>query len=320
MVWHTTWVLISVFLTIILSTQFNIQFGRTIYQGEKSEKAQQIFAPTCAVGTCDGEYRYLKQVGEGSYSTVLEAQSSTTGDLVAIKVFNKKEGRETFEEYIEKVESEFKLASQLVHPNIIRSLELRQEEETWLYIMESCETPLITKLLSESMTQNDISDVFVQLLKAVQYLHMRDIAHRDIKIHNILLCSDGNAKLIDFGEALNLTRAEGPTTDFVGTYEYIAPEMYRAEPYDALKADVWALAILFSALSLQEYPWHRAQMSDSNFSASVDNSFNALLARLPIKSRHVISHMLKIEPANRADLHDIFDDPWIQEISKKQMC
>lgn len=151
-------------------------------------------------------------MGEGSYSAVIKAQSSTTGDLVAIKVFDKKEDKETFEEYIEKVQSEFNLASQLVHPNIIRSLELGQDEETWLYVMEYCDTQLIAKLLSQSMTVNDMSDIFVQLLKAVQYLHTRDIAHRDIRIHNIMLCSDGNAKLIDFGEALNLTRAEDGST------------------------------------------------------------------------------------------------------------
>jgi serine/threonine protein kinase len=213
MVWHASWALIGVLVTIIVpSTESNIQFGCTVHQEERRERVQQILAPTCAVGTCDGQYHYLKQVGKGSYSAVIKARSSTTGKLVAIKIFDKKEDKESFDEYIEKVQSEFDLASRLTHPNIIRSLELRQDAETWLYVMEYCDTQLITKLLSQSMTQNDMSDIFVQLLKAVQYLHTRDIAHRDIKIHNIMLCSDGNAKLIDFGEALNVTRAEDGST------------------------------------------------------------------------------------------------------------
>lgn len=212
MLWHALCALISVFLTIVSSTQFNIQLGCPVHQEEKRERVQQILAPKCAAGTSDGQYRYLKQVGEGSYSTVLKAQSSTTGELVAIKVFDKKEDKETFEEYIEKVQSEFNLESQLVHPSIVRSLEVRQDDEKWLYVMEYCDTQLITRLLSQSMTQNDISYIFVQILKAVQYLHTRNIAHRDIKIYNIMLCSDGNAKLIDFGEALNLTRVGDETT------------------------------------------------------------------------------------------------------------
>jgi serine/threonine protein kinase len=95
--------------------------------------------------------------------------------------------------------------------------------------------------------------------------------------------------------------------------------VYGTEPYNALKADVWALAILFTALSLQEYPWQRAKMTDSSFSAFAQDPYDTLFVRLPIESRRVISHMLKIEPTSRADLDDIFDDPWIQEVSKNYM-
>lgn len=164
---------------------------------------EDYFSLTCGAETQDGQYRYLEQIGQGSFSIVLQAQSSATGELVAIKVYNKKDGHESLDDYMERILSEFRLASQLSHPNIIRSLDLWQEGHLrWLYAMEYCPTPLITWLLTQKISHDTIADVFVQVLRAVQYLHLRDIAHRDIKIHNIVLCSGGLAKLIDFGEAM----------------------------------------------------------------------------------------------------------------------
>lgn len=87
------------------------------------------------------------------------------------------------------------------------------------------------------------------------------------------------------------------------------------ELYNALKADVWALGTLFTALSLQEYPWPRAKVTDFGSSVFVQDPFDTLFVHPPVESRHVISHILKMEPMSRVDLHDIFDDP-IQEVYK----
>ena len=86
-----------------------------------------------------------------------------------------------------------------------------------------------------------------QLCNAVQYLHSRNVIHRDLKLENLLIDSSKNVKLCDFGFSKDLSKLSGDelSKTYCGSKAYASPEILLGEPYDPKKADVWAVGVIF---------------------------------------------------------------------------
>lgn len=145
-----------------------------------------------------------------------------------------------------------------------------------------------------------------QLASTVGYLHQEGIAHRDIKLDNIVLAADGTPRLIDFGSAvctgLSSSMDQGLA---VGTIPYMPPELLDPCPphIDTMAGDVWALGIVFFALLLGSFPWGCASDLDSRF---VAYRARAAAGQQPIGWENLslywqtlIGHMLAVDPAAR---------------------
>ncbi len=93
-----------------------------------------------------------------------------------------------------------------------------------------------------------------QLCEAVKYLHDRDMAHRDLKLENLLLDASGNIKLTDFGFVKgDVSRSLSAT--FCGSRSYAAPEILQGLPYDPKKADVWAVTSIIYIIATGRMPF-----------------------------------------------------------------
>ncbi|KAL1764088.1 sperm motility kinase W, partial [Sigmodon hispidus] len=92
------------------------------------------------------------------------------------------------------------------------------------------------------------------VVSGVHYLHQRHIAHRDIKLENILIDRAGKVKLCDFGLAIQFT--EGQMLEEVcGSLLYEAPEILARKPYDGLAVDMWSLGVVLYVLVTGEFPY-----------------------------------------------------------------
>lgn len=147
-----------------------------------------------------------KTLGKGATSKVtIMVRKSKPDQLVAVKEFRGKAQSETPEEYAKKVWSEFSIARSLHHPNIIETIRLCKDSKgRWNHVMEYCEPGDLFHLVEEGYLkgkdrESDRLCMFKQLMQGINYLHSHGIAHRDIKLENLLLTSDSKLKITDFG-------------------------------------------------------------------------------------------------------------------------
>lgn len=143
-----------------------------------------------------------KEVGKGATSTVkiMFRKGGERDVAYAVKEFRKRGQKEDEQEYMQKVKSEFTIANSLSHPNVVETYRLCTHGGRWNHVMEYCSHGELFSLVQKGyLTSRDNLCFFKQTVRGVAYLHENGIAHRDIKLENLLLSDDGFVKITDFG-------------------------------------------------------------------------------------------------------------------------
>ncbi|ROT40641.1 nitrogen permease reactivator protein [Sodiomyces alkalinus F11] len=210
-----------------------------------------------------------KVLGSGAGGKVTLMKRHEDGVVFAVKEFNQKGQYESSKRYVKRLTAEFCVGSTLHHGNIIETLDIIQEKDTWYQVMEYAPYDLFAIVMTGKMSRAEITCCFLQILNGVTYLHSVGLAHRDLKLDNIVVSDKGIMKIIDFGSA-HVFRYPFETghilaTGIVGSDPYLAPEVLSGEPYDAEAVDIWSLAIIFCCLSLRRFPWKVPKMTDNSF-------------------------------------------------------
>ena len=152
--------------------------------------------------------RHGKSIGKGATANVriMHKKGGSGGELYAVKEFRRKSSSERAEDYEKKVKSEFCIARSVHHPNIVETFSLCIHNGRWNQVMEFCDQGDLFSLVNQRYLAKDdhLGDrlcLFKQLIQGLNYLHSNGIAHRDIKLENLLLTKDSKLKITDFGVA-----------------------------------------------------------------------------------------------------------------------
>ncbi|KAH6651715.1 kinase-like domain-containing protein [Truncatella angustata] len=228
--------------------------------------------------------RHGKHLGKGATSKVtLMVGKGTAGELYAVKEFRGKKSDESSGDYEKKIKSEYSIAKSLHHPNIVETIRLCTDHGRWNHVMEYCSEGDLFNLVSKKYLREDDREkdrlcLFKQLLQGVNYLHSNGIAHRDIKLENLLITKDSKLKITDFGVSEvfsgihpGLREAGGQCGQkmngeirlckpgICGSEPYIAPEVFsKKSDYDPRALDVWSSAIVMIYLLFSANLWERA--------------------------------------------------------------
>lgn len=142
-----------------------------------------------------------KVLGAGAGGSVRLMKRAEDGVIFAVKEFRPRHSYETEREYVKKLTAEYCMGSSLHHGNIIETLDIVQEKGKWYEVMEYAPYDLFAIVMTGKMSREEISCCFLQILSGVTYLHSMGLAHRDLKLDNVVVSERGIMKIIDFGSA-----------------------------------------------------------------------------------------------------------------------
>ncbi len=224
------------------------------------------------------EWIIEEEIGEGAHGTVFRAVSISANEApCAIKIIqvpqnhaevvsfmsegnNELTTKAYFWDLVNNYIDEIRIMEKLQNvENVVRILDYkvvsREDEIGWdIYIRMELLTPFLSYSSSHDMTQEDIIDIGMQICYALKACSEFQIIHRDIKPENIFISEDGIYKLGDFGIAKRLERKTA-TLSQKGTYNYMAPEVYKGNPYTE-NVDVYSLGlVLYRELNNKRNPF-----------------------------------------------------------------
>ena len=106
----------------------------------------------------------------------------------------------------------------------------------------------------KKICENKAREIFKGIVEGIAHCHSKNVVHRDIKLENVMIDSNNNVKIIDFGFSITISK-DKKLSIFCGTPSYMAPEIVKRTPYSGYAADIWALGILLYTLLCGKFPF-----------------------------------------------------------------
>ncbi|XP_060553177.1 serine/threonine-protein kinase 3-like isoform X4 [Ruditapes philippinarum] len=193
----------------------------------------------------DEVFDIICKIGRGSYGSVYKSLHKESGQVLAIK-------QVPVDTDLQEIIKEISIMQQCDSPFIVKYYgSYFKNTDLWI-VMEYCgagSVADIMRLRNKVLNEEEIATILYYTLKGLEYLHSKRKIHRDIKAGNILLNTEGHAKLADFGVAGQLTDTMAKRNTVIGTPYWMAPEVIQEIGYDCV-ADIWSLGI--TALEMAE--------------------------------------------------------------------
>lgn len=258
------------------------------------------------IGQTLGHFRIQARLGSGGMGVVYRAYDETLQRTVAIKVVGRESGAPAADRA--RIVEEARAASGLTHPHICTVYETGEVDGQAYIAMEYVEgRPLSESIPPSGLAVEATVRYGIQIADALAHAHRRGVIHRDLKTSNVVVSTDGRAKVLDFGLARRIpsdvsafvTRssdavANGP---LVGTLSYMAPEVLMGQPGDE-RGDVWSVGVMLYEMAAGELPFRGRNEFD--LSAGILRAPpQSLPAQVPAMLRAIILRCLAKEPAQR---------------------
>jgi serine/threonine protein kinase len=202
-----------------------------------------------------GGYDLLEKIGEGGIGAVWKARKQGGGDLTAIKLLPP-DGKGNSAPRVKRFEQEFRAASRLDHPNIVKVLDFGFTGSVHYLVMELVEGMSLGARIAQQgrLKEPEAIDVILQTAAGLHHAHRAGMIHRDVKPDNILLAANGLVKLTDLGLVKILDNDIDLTRPGVGlgTPNYMAPEQFDNARNADQRCDIYSLgATLYTAVTGQ---------------------------------------------------------------------
>eukprot|EP00607_Mallomonas_marina_P008044 CAMPEP_0182417790 /NCGR_PEP_ID=MMETSP1167-20130531/2209_1 /TAXON_ID=2988 /ORGANISM="Mallomonas Sp, Strain CCMP3275" /LENGTH=881 /DNA_ID=CAMNT_0024591555 /DNA_START=232 /DNA_END=2877 /DNA_ORIENTATION=- len=263
-------------------------------------------------------YERGQQIGRGGFSTVYQCTERSTGVVYAVKIIDLRPLRLREKFSPTRIRREVDIMRSIHHPNIIQFVDVFETMDQLLVVMEYCPgKELFDVILAKKhMTEDEAKPYFSQIAQALNYLHSKNVIHRDVKPENILILNEPDvngqpvAKLLDFGLSKNAETSLAKT--FVGTPCYLAPEVELnakgVQVQYGTPVDCWSLGAVLYVMLVARFP---------EFDVDPHTKFpkvklpSALWGDISDEAKSLILSLMNPEPADRLTMHEAMQHSWL---------
>ena len=190
----------------------------------------------------EDSFEILKTLGKGFFGSVFLAQKKDTKELFALKVISKADIIK--KKFLDNIKNEKEILLKINHPFVVK-MEYCFASPTYIFFAMAFKQggELYRHLKKQQKFEEKVAKFYAaQIISGLSYLHKNNIMYRDMKPENILLDESGNVALADFGISKIIDKKE-LTKSFVGTPEYVAPEIILQKGHNK-GVDIWCFGIL----------------------------------------------------------------------------
>jgi serine/threonine-protein kinase len=248
-----------------------------------------------------GKYDLRGVLGRGAMGTVYDGWDPAIDRRVAIKTVRLADADdEETAEALARFKREAQAAGRLSHPNIVGVYDYGETDQIAYIVMEFVEGRSLKNLLDQEkkLPAGEAVEIMTQVLAGLAYSHARGVIHRDVKPANMMLTTEGQVKIADFGiariESSNMTSVG----TVMGTPAYMPPEQFLGEPVDA-RSDIYAAGVMLYHLLTGERPYEGTMASITTKKLSTDTPpLPSARGVLPIFDSVVARAMARV-PADR---------------------
>ena len=220
-----------------------------------SEEATTGLAISLIGTVLSGRYRLESKLGSGGMSTVYLARDETLQRWVAIKVMHREMSDQP--DQLERFRREARAVAQLSHPNVVSVIDAGEDSGFPYIVFEYVEGETLKGRIDRlgRLPVDESVAYAIEIGRGLAAAHAQRLIHRDVKPQNVLIDSDGRAKVTDFGIARSL-ESDGLTKTgrVLGTTDYVAPEQAMGRGMDA-RGDVYSLGVLLYEMLTGEVPF-----------------------------------------------------------------
>ena len=305
---------------INISNQINNEFKKVETESLKMKK----YLTKADIGTIEDNYKIISKLGKGSFGSVFKVQNIKTNEIRALKVIKKTSI--IYQDDDHKFLKEIEILIKLEHPNIIKIYEYYTDDINFYLITDYISNGELYNYVYKAKSFNERQTQYImkQVLCAVNYLHLNNIAHRDIKLENILVEQEItsndeqllNVKLIDFGTS-NYVKTENTNyfTVKVGSPFYMAPEVLNKKYNN--KCDIWSCGVIMFML-LRGHPPFKGENQEELFKSIQNDIINYNeMTELSELAKELMSKMLERNVDLRYSADECLKHKWMKIYNEK---
>ena len=280
--------------------------SRTIYQNQIQNKNDKLI-----------KYDIGHTIGKGAYAKVKLVTNIITQEKYAMKIYDKDKLNDNSKKKC--VYREIEILKRINHRNIAKLVEVINTQNHILIVQELVNGISLRDYYNrEIRNQKGISEhkamifkkIFKQIFEAINYLHKNHMAHRDIKLENILMTREYEIKIIDFG--FGMYNPENKLQNFFcGTPNYMPPEIAFKKPYIGQKADLWSLGVLVYKMYCADFPF-KGKNEKELYKAIKKGKF-VMANYTPDYIKKIIVNMIELDPNKRLTCENILHSPWLRD-------